>query len=146
MADDYQFSYVARRPPTKKKTKTPEAKVSTAVDKYLKRLGVINIRTNAGSWADDDGRIIMGAKAGTADKHVCLPNGVFTAIETKSAIGKQSEAQQKYQARVEALGGIYILARSSADVRAALVARFGEATVALWESPAAPSHAARGGG
>lgn len=130
---DYELSYVSRRKPTPKKTKTPESKVSTAVDRYLKKLGVINIRTNAGSWADDDGRMIMGAKAGTADKHVCLRNGIFCAIETKSATGKQSEPQAKYQARVEALGGIYILARSSADVRAALAARFGEATVKMWE-------------
>lgn len=131
---EYERSYVARRPPTKKKTKTPESKVSAAVDRYLKRLDVINIRTNAGSWADDDGRMIMGAKAGTADKHVCLRNGMFCAIETKSATGTQSEAQAKYQARVEALGGLYILARSVADVRAALVQRFGEATVKEWES------------
>lgn len=130
---DYELSYVSRRPPTKKKTKTPEAKVSTAVDAYLKKLGVINIRTNAGSWADDDGRMIMGAKAGTADKHVCLPSGVFCAVETKSATGRQSEAQARYQARVESLGGLYILARSAADVRAALVARFGDAVVKGWE-------------
>ena len=130
---DYELSYVARRPPTKKKTKTPEAKVSTAVDRYLKKIKVINIRTNAGSWADDQGHIIMGAKAGTADKHICLPNGTFCAIETKSATGTQSEPQTRYQARVEALGGLYILARSSADVRAALVVRFGESMVEGWE-------------
>jgi hypothetical protein len=131
---DYERSYVSRRQPTPKKTKTPESKVSAAVDRYLKKIKVINIRTNAGSWADDDGRMIMGAKAGTADKHLCLPNGVFCAVETKSAAGKQSEPQQRYQTRVEALGGLYILARSSADVRDALVARFGEATVKEWET------------
>lgn len=131
---DYERSYVARRPPTKPKTKTPEAKVSTQVDRYLKKIKVINIRTNAGSWADDQGNMIMGAKAGTADKHVCLPNGTFCAVETKSATGKQSEPQQRYQARVESLGGLYILARSAADVRAALVGRFGELIVKGWEA------------
>lgn len=132
--NDPNWAHAIRRPPTKKKTKTPEAKVSTQVDRYLKKIKVINIRTNAGSWADDEGRMIMGAKAGTADKHLCLPNGVFCAVETKSAVGKQSEAQAKYQARVESLGGLYVLARSSADVRSALVARFGEATVKGWET------------
>jgi len=141
---DYELSYVSRRKPTPKKTKTPEAKVSTQVDHYLKKIKVINIRTNAGSWADDEGRVIMGAKAGTADKHLCLPNGIFCAIETKSATGKQSEAQAKYQARVERLGGLYVLARSSADVRAALVTRFGEAVVKGWEQAACA--AARGMG
>lgn len=130
---DYELSYVSRRKPTPKKTKTPESKVSTQVDRYLKKIRVINIRTNAGSWADDEGRVIMGAKAGTADKHLCLPNGVFCAVETKSASGKQSEAQARYQARVESLGGLYVLARSAADVRAALVQRFGQEQVENWE-------------
>jgi hypothetical protein len=64
---------------------------------------------------------------------VCLPGGYFAAVEAK-ATTKQSEAQQKYQARVEALGGLYILAHSAADVRAALVARFGEDVVRGWEA------------
>lgn len=129
---DPQFSYVSRRKPTPKKTKGPEAKVSAAVDRYLKKIKVINIRTNAGAWTDEQGNVIMGAKAGTSDKTCCVA-GVFVAIETKSDKGKQSEAQVAYQARVEALGGLYILARSTADVRAALVERFGEATVKGWE-------------
>lgn len=134
MMNDEDRAWVAavRRPPTKKRTKTPEAKVSTAIDKYLTKIRAINIRTNAGFWQDDAGRTIMGAKAGTADKHVCVPGGYFVAIEAK-ATTKQSEAQARYQARVEALGGLYILARSAADVRAALVARFGEEVVAQWE-------------
>lgn len=130
---DADWVRAMRRQPTPKKTKTPEAKVSTAIDRYLKKIGAINLRTNAGSWQDEQGRTIMGVKAGTADKHVCLPGGMFAAVEAKSATGRQSEAQAKYQARVEALGGLYILARSAADVRAALVARFGEATVKGWE-------------
>jgi len=132
MSDDAAWVRAMRHPPTKKKTKTPESKVSAAVDRYLKKIRVINIRTNAGSWADESGNMIMGAKAGTSDKTCCI-GGVFVAIETKSAVGKQSEAQARYQARVERLGGLYVLARSAADVRAALVLRFGEATVKGWE-------------
>lgn len=122
------------KPPTKRKGKTPEAKVKNQVDAYLKKLGVINIRTNAGSWQDAGGRWIYGAKAGTSDRVVCLPNGIFCAIEDKSTTGTQREAQARFQARVEALGGLYILARSAGDVRAALVARFGEEQVAQWEA------------
>src|SRR5262245_48494600 len=94
----------AQRPktPTKRRGTTPEAKVKSEVDAYLKKLGVINIRTNAGSWQDEQGRWIFGAKAGTADRVVCLPNGVFCAIEDK-ATTKQSESQRRFQARVEAL-------------------------------------------
>lgn len=119
--------------PAKRRGQTPEAKVKNQVDAYLKRLGVINIRTNAGSWQDGDGRWIYGAKAGTADRVVCLPNGVFCAIEDKSTTGKLSEAQRRYGERVTALGGLFVVARSRDDVRAALVARFGEATVRGWE-------------
>lgn len=118
---------------------TPEAKVSAKVDAYLKKIRAINIRTNAGAWQDEHGHYIQGAKAGTSDKTCCVA-GVFVAIETKSATGTQSEPQERYQARVEAQGGLYILARSAADVRAALVARFGEATVKGWEAPGESVH------
>lgn len=119
--------------PKKRSGKTPEALVSAAVDRYLKKIGAINIRTNAGAWQDESGHYIQGAKAGTSDKTCCVA-GAFVAIETKSATGKLTDAQQRYQARVERLGGLYIAARSAADVRAALVARFGEATVRQWET------------
>lgn len=122
-----------KKPPERRRGPTPEAKVKNAVDAYLKTLGVINIRTNAGSWQDGTGRWIYGAKAGTSDRVVCLPNGVFCAIEDKSERGRQTEAQQRFQARVESCGALYILARSRADVRAALVARFGESVVKGWE-------------
>lgn len=131
----------AQRPkaPAKRRGKTPEAKVKGQVDAYLKGLGVINIRTNAGSWQGEDGRWIYGAKAGTADRVVCLPGSLsggracFAAIEDKSATGKLSESQRRYRARVESLGGIYIVAHSAADVRAALVAEFGEQAVSNLE-------------
>lgn len=123
----------ARYTPPKRKGPTPEAKVSAAIDRYLKKLGVINIRTNAGAWQDDQGNVIMGAKAGTSDKTCCIA-GRFVAVECKAEKGKQSEAQARYQARVEALGGLYILARSATDVRAALVQAFGESTIKSWEA------------
>lgn len=124
----------AMRPkaPAKRKGKTPEAKVKAQIDAYLKKIGAINVRTNSGYWQDEHGNYILGAKAGTADNIACI-GGIFTAIEAKSATGTQTEAQQRFQARVEALGGLYILARCAADVRAALVARFGEEQVARWE-------------
>lgn len=129
--NETQRNHLRYNPP-KRKGPTPEAKVSATVDRYLKKIRAINLRTNAGFWQDDKGNTIMGVKAGTADKHCCLPGGFFVAIECK-ATTNQTEAQEKYQARVEALGGLYILARSAADVRAALVVRFGESTVRQWE-------------
>ncbi len=133
MRREAQLTHAAMYPRPKPKRKHPEAKVSASVDAYLKKIGAIAIRTNAGSWQDEQGHWIMGAKAGTSDKTCCLPNGIFCAVETKSARGRLSDAQQRYQARVERLQGIYIEARSVADVRAGLVARFGEDVVRGWE-------------
>lgn len=130
--NDTQRNHLRYSPP-KRTTRTPEAKVKAQVDAYLKKIGAINIRTNAGSWKDDSGNVIMGAKAGTSDHTCCLPGGAFCAIEDKAAHGRLSDAQKRYRERVEAMGGIYIEARSAADVRAALVAIYGEATVKGWE-------------
>lgn len=136
---DYERAYVPlNRQPKKRSSKTPEAKVSAAIDRYLTLIGAVNIRTNSGVWQDEQGNYILGAKAGTSDKTCCLPSpdgssAPFCAIEVKSPTGRQTDAQQRYRARVEALGGLYILARSVDDVRAVLVARFGAATVASWE-------------
>ena len=41
---------------------------------------------------------------------------VFVAVEVKTATGRQSEAQKKWQAAVEKLGVEYILARSEDDI------------------------------
>lgn len=139
--DDWDIEAAKRRDAqrgkqtTKRKGATPEAKVSAAIDAYLKSLTPrpIAIRANAGNWKDDSGHMIMGAKAGTSDKVCCIAS-LFVALEIKSASGVQTEAQRRFQARVEALGGLYILARSVADVRAALVTRFGEERVRGWET------------
>lgn len=131
----YQFTHVARnKTPQKRRGKTPEAKVKAQVDNYLKLIGALNIRTNAGSWQDDQGHIIQGAKAGTSDHTCCLPGGRFVAIEDKAAKGTLSDAQKAYRQRVLGLGGLWIEARSADDVRAALVTAFGEQTVRDWET------------
>lgn len=60
---------------------------------------------------------------GTAD--ICgliAPDGRFLAIECKSATGTQSAEQETFQRVVRAMGGVYILARSVADVDARLAA------------------------
>lgn len=136
---DYERSYVPlNRTKPKRKGSTPEAKVSAAIDRYLSLIGAIVIRTNAGSWQDEQGNYIMGAKAGTSDKTVAIPareghSAAFCAIEAKSATGRQTIAQKAYQQRVEAIGGLYILARSADDVRQALIAAFGLDTIVGWE-------------
>lgn len=54
---------------------------------------------------------------GTPDIICVLEGGIFCGIEVKTKIGRQSPEQILFQKRLEALGGIYILARSVADVQ-----------------------------
>jgi hypothetical protein len=134
MSDENWAHAMRRHDPPKKKTATPEAKVTTACDAYLKLLGILTIRTNAGSWSDEKGNMIMGAKGGTSDKTLLLPGGRFAALELKAGTNTLSDAQKRYKARVVALGGLFIEARCKEDVRAALVVVFGEQTVNDWET------------
>lgn len=52
---------------------------------------------------------------------------------TKAERGQLSDLQRRYGERGHALAGMFVVARSVADVRAALVARFGETVVREWE-------------
>lgn len=123
-----------RAPARQRTRRTPEAKVTAAVDKYLEKLTPrpIVTRANAGHWEGEGGHVIMGAKAGTSDKLCLFEGGIYVALELKAA-GRQTPAQAAFQQRVEALGGLYILARSVDDVRRALAERFGAETVKRWE-------------
>lgn len=133
--DDRAWVHAVRRPPTPKKRSgtTPEAKVSNAIDRYLKQLGFYVLRTSAG-MAEIDGRKMSIGRAGTHDRTCCAPGGCYVSIEIKSAAGTPTPAQLRQKEFIERRGGLVIVARSTDDVRAALVARFGEATVCGWEA------------
>ena len=74
-------------------------------------------RNNTGQIPTPDGRMIRFGLPGSADiLGVMKPNGRFLAIECKTEIGKQSDLQKAFQAMIESHGGLYILARSVADV------------------------------
>lgn len=78
--------------------------------------------------AQAGGRHVRSARSGTADILGCA-EGIFVAIEVKSATGRQSTDQAEYQRKVEAAGGLYLIARdvdsTLAAVRAAMEARHG---------------------
>jgi hypothetical protein len=84
------------------------------------RLRIARVNTGA-AWMK--GRYVRFGVPGTADIcGVIAPTGRFLAIEVKSVTGKQREAQLTFQRVVEAMGGLYVLARSVSDVDAALAA------------------------
>lgn len=131
---DYELHYVARNKATPKKRsgKTPEAKVLKACIAYLESLDCYVLRTSAGV-ASIDGRTMAIGRAGLPDILVCK-NGRFIAIECKAEKGTVSDAQQRQHEFIRRRGGIVIIPHSVAELRAGLVAAFGEQTVVDWET------------
>lgn len=141
--NDYQFSHVARNKSTTKKRsgKTPEAKASAAIDKYLASLPCLSLRTSAG-LIEVDGRKIQMGQAGVSDRTVLIA-GLWLAIEIKAEGGKLSPAQEAYRSRVEALGGTYVVARSVEELRAGLCRAYGPQRVEAWEAAGRERKAAK---
>ena len=76
-------------------------------------------RQNVGTMRIND-RVIKYGQKGMADLSGILPDGRRLEIEVKTPRGRQSDAQKNWQIMIERFGGVYILARSVADVREAL--------------------------
>lgn len=78
-------------------------------------------RANVLVAKDARGRVVRAGITGQADISGLLgPTGRRIEIECKSATGRQSEEQRRWQVMIESLGGLYVLARSTDDVEAAL--------------------------
>ena len=96
--------------------------VAGIVSRIVKALIAIGMRQAADAVqriANDLGLHMSFGLPGSADVNVVL-RGRFVAVECKSPTGTQSDLQRAYQSAVERHGGLYILARSAADVAAAL--------------------------
>lgn len=77
-------------------------------------------RANVLVARDQSGRIIRAGIKGQADISGILADGRRLEIEVKTATGRQSQDQKRWQRMIERFNGLYILARSVEDVRAAL--------------------------
>lgn len=78
-------------------------------------------RANVLVAKDQSGRLVRAGIKGQADiSGILAPAGRRVEIECKSATGRQSPEQKRWQAMIESLGGIYVLARSVEDVERAL--------------------------
>jgi hypothetical protein len=105
---------------------TPEGLVLKAVCTYLalqENLGrCVFWRQNNGGTYDPRRKVFravtgVGYKYGVSD--VCLllaPSGRFAAVECKAAKGVLSEHQKTLKKAIEAVGGIYIVARGVGDI------------------------------
>jgi VRR-NUC domain len=80
---------------------------------------IMMFRINVGMFRPLEGnqrRIIRSAPEGTPDLLGVMSPGRAFGIEVKAPKGRQREAQTAWQEAWEKRGGIYILARSLADV------------------------------
>jgi len=78
-------------------------------------------RANVLVAKDSKGRVVRAGIPGQADiSGLLAPTGRRIEIECKSPTGKQRDDQARWQAMIESLGGLYVLARSPHDVEAAL--------------------------
>jgi len=107
---------------------TPESRVSADLQAWLGALpGVLVERRNVGTARAATGAVVRFGTPGEADLRVTarIPaawgGGVLAlGIEVKAAHGRQSDAQRRWQAVWQSCGGVYVLARSRNDVRAAV--------------------------
>jgi len=101
-----------------------EADIQKRILAFLRREGVFHWRQNVGGFQDRTGRWVSFGVLGLADIIGIEPGtGRFLAIEVKRRGEGQTARQRRFQERVEAAGGLYILARSVDDVREKLNAR-----------------------
>jgi hypothetical protein len=73
-------------------------------------------RNNVGALYDDEGRLVRFGLPGSADLEGFIrPRARFLAVECKTTSGELRKLQANYQALVERMGGVYIIARSEAQ-------------------------------
>ena len=93
-----------------------EAKIQAEIVKALRAAGFWchSVPNNAagGNAIRQGQEITIGLYPGVADLVVWLPGGRVMYMEIKTPTGKQSPAQVKFQARCEAAGIPYAVARS----------------------------------
>jgi len=62
-------------------------------------------------------RIVRFGIPGAADLTGILPDGRRLEVEIKTAIGRQSQQQERFEAMITRFGGLYIVARGVDDLR-----------------------------
>ncbi len=76
-------------------------------------------RANTGAARTASGALVRFGTPGQADiMGIIAPAGRL--LEVKTATGRQSDAQRRWGAMILKFGGLYVLARSTDDVRRAL--------------------------
>ena len=96
-----------------------EKTIQARVVKWLERHGFFVWRNSTGTFRQGD-RYVQCGIPGQADITGILPGGRRLEVEVKTATGRASKAQLRFREKIEAAGGLYVLARSVAALEAAL--------------------------
>ena len=107
--------------------RNPETKIMNKIMLAMSKKGYLCWRNQVGLFKTLDGRTVNIGIKGSSDLMAIKPTvitpemvgqtlAVFVAVEVKTATGRQSEPQKKWQKAVEKLGVKYILARSENDI------------------------------
>ena len=104
-----------------------ETNIMNKIMLAMSKKGWLVWRNQVGLFKTLDGRTVNIGIKGSSDLMAVKPTvitpemvgqtlAVFVAVEVKTATGRQSEPQKKWQKAVEKLGVKYILARSEDDI------------------------------
>ena len=107
--------------------RNPETNIMNKIMIKMSKKGYLCWRNQVGLFKTLDGRTVNIGIKGSSDLMAIKPTvitpemvgqtlAVFVAVEVKTATGRQSEPQKKWQKAVEKLGVKYILARSEDDI------------------------------
>ena len=105
----------------------PETKMQNRIMMAMSKKGWLVWRNHVGLFKTMDGRTVNIGVKGSSDLMAVKPTvitpemvgqtlPIFVAVEVKTANGRQSDPQKKWQKAVEKLGVKYILARSEDDI------------------------------
>jgi len=100
------------------KPKVSEQQIETAIINYLRVRGIFAFKVfNGGSFNEKRGRYLFGRNRtkGVSDIIACH-RGRFIAIEVKSASGRMSDDQIRWQVEAQQAGALTLVARSVQDV------------------------------
>lgn len=94
-----------------------EKATQAAILDYLALRGIFHWRQNTGAYRPDHGGFVRYGVAGAPDIMCVLPpNGQLLGIEVKDSKGRLNENQERFKRELEAVGGVYVVARSLDDV------------------------------
>ena len=100
--------------------KHEEAKLQAEIVQYLQKRGIyffaVSNEANGRNKIQQMQMIAMGLRPGVSDMVWILP-GKVVFVEVKTEDGKQSEAQKRFEAKVNELGFDYFLVRSMESVK-----------------------------